>query len=362
MSAATSSCTTLARAPSPTSSAIACPGGYAGHCCAGGTGRPRSSRLRRRGRIPWAYAPARRAGTVHLGATLEEISAAEEDSARGRLPERPVLLVGAQYLADPTRSTGEVHPIWTCAHVPNGYTGDATAAAILDQIERFAPGTRDRVVATAVCGTTALAEYNPNYVGGDIAMGANTPRQILLRPRIAIDPYHLGIPGHYICSAATPPAPSVHGMCGANAARSALRRLGGRTARRPQHRTVTGPRPDQEPLPGAWLMSSPLNRICPAAGGRSPSTALPSVDLPEPLSPTTPTIWPAGTRRLTSVSAAEGRPAAAPVVVHGQALISRSARTIGYRTVARRTPLGVGPASAAPYANRSDQATCRRTS
>jgi phytoene dehydrogenase-like protein len=176
------------------------------------------------GGIPWTYPEARRAGTVHVGGTFEEIDAAERAIGRGELPERPFILVGQQYLADPTRSAGDVHPIWVYAHVPNGYPGDASAA-ILDQIERFAPGTRERVVATAARGTTELAEYNLNYVGGDIATGANTPRQLALRPRLALNPYRLGVPGYYLCSAATPPGAGVHGMCGYHATRSALRFL-----------------------------------------------------------------------------------------------------------------------------------------
>jgi phytoene dehydrogenase-like protein len=174
--------------------------------------------------IPWTYPEARRAGTVHVGGTFEEIDAAERAIGRGELPERPFVLVGQQYLADPTRSAGDVHPIWAYAHVPNGYPGDASAA-ILDQIERFAPGTRERILATAARSTIELAQYNLNYVGGDIATGANTPRQVVLRPRLALDPYHLGVPGYYLCSAATPPGAGVHGMCGYHAARSALRWL-----------------------------------------------------------------------------------------------------------------------------------------
>ena len=176
------------------------------------------------GGIPWTYPEARRAGTVHLGGTFEEVDAAERAIGRGELPQRPFVLVGQQYLADPIRSAGDVHPIWAYAHVPNGYSGDASAA-ILDQIERFAPGTKERILATAKRNPAEMAEYNLNFVGGDIATGANTPRQVVLRPRFALDPYHLGVPGHYICSAATPPGAGVHGMCGYHAARSALRYL-----------------------------------------------------------------------------------------------------------------------------------------
>ena len=97
--------------------------------------------------MPWTNEACRRAGTVHVGGTFEEVVAAERDVNRGRMPERPFVLVGQQYLADPSRSAGDVHPVWAYAHVPNGFTGDAEAA-MLDQIERFAPGLRERIVAT----------------------------------------------------------------------------------------------------------------------------------------------------------------------------------------------------------------------
>jgi phytoene dehydrogenase-like protein len=174
--------------------------------------------------VPWTNPNCGRAGTVHLGGTFEEIAATERDIANGRMPDRPFVLVGQQYLADPTRSAGNLHPLWTYAHVPHGYTGDATAA-ILDQIERFAPGFRDRIIAQAVRPTTQMPAYNPNYVGGDIITGANTERQLVLRPRAALDPYSTGIPGMYICSAASPPGAGAHGMCGFHAAGSALRHL-----------------------------------------------------------------------------------------------------------------------------------------
>ncbi|MEA2423764.1 MAG: hypothetical protein QOH13_174, partial [Thermoleophilaceae bacterium] len=138
--------------------------------------------------------------------------------------ERPYVLVAQQYLADPTRSVGDVHPVWSYAHVPHGYTGDATDA-VLSQMERFAPGLRERIVGTHVRTPAEMTAYNQNYIGGDIVTGANTPKQILFRPRIALDPYSTGIPGMYICSAATPPGGGVHGMNGANAAASALAHL-----------------------------------------------------------------------------------------------------------------------------------------
>ena len=175
--------------------------------------------------VPWAASEAGRAGTVHLGGDLAEVAATEAEVLAGRMPERPFVLVGQQYLADPGRSVGDVHPIWTYAHVPSGYTGDATEA-IVAQIERFAPGFRDRLVGTAVRSTTELSTGNPNHVGGDIIGGASTPVQLLFRPRLAVDPYATGVPGVYLCSASTPPGAGAHGMCGANAAARALAWLG----------------------------------------------------------------------------------------------------------------------------------------
>ena len=176
------------------------------------------------GGVPWSNPDAHRAGTVHLGGTLAELAATERDINAGRMPDLPFVLVGQQYLADPQRSAGNVHPLWTYAHVPHGYAGDATGA-IIAQIERFAPAFRDRIVGTAVRTTTEMASYNPNYAGGDIIGGAKDIRQLVFGPRTTLHPYHVGIPGMFICSAATPPGPGVHGMCGAHAAHAALRYL-----------------------------------------------------------------------------------------------------------------------------------------
>jgi len=175
--------------------------------------------------IPWAHEPSHRAGTVHVGGTLAEIAAAEAMVAKGRMPERPFVLVCQQYLADPSRSAGNVHPVYAYAHVPAGWGGDASAA-IEAQIERYAPGFRERILARHVRSVSELESYNANYIGGDIATGANDPRQMLFRPRAALDPYSLGVPGVFLCSAATPPGAGAHGMCGWSAANSALRHLG----------------------------------------------------------------------------------------------------------------------------------------
>ncbi|WP_203338323.1 phytoene desaturase family protein [Nocardioides limicola] len=176
------------------------------------------------GHVPWTNPEARRAGTLHLGGEAAEIASVEAAVARGQMPERPFMLVGQQYLADPSRSAGSINPLWAYAHVPHGWTGDASAA-LIGQIERFAPGFADQIVATHVRGPAELTAYNPNYVGGDISAGANTARQIALRPRVAVNPYRLGVDGVYLCSSATPPGGGVHGMCGFNAAEAALARL-----------------------------------------------------------------------------------------------------------------------------------------
>lgn len=181
------------------------------------------------GDIPWTNQHCARAGSVHLGGSFAEIADTERQRAQGKLAPRPFVLVGQQYLADPSRSAGGINPIWAYAHVPFGYTGDATAL-VVDQIERFAPGFRDRVVATVSRGTADLAAYNANYIGGDILGGANDGLQVILRPRVSVSPYATGVPGVYLCSQSTPPGPGIHGLCGYHAAEAALgwlRRRGG---------------------------------------------------------------------------------------------------------------------------------------
>ena len=178
------------------------------------------------GGVPWTNEYARRAGTLHVCGSAAEVVAAERQIAAGKMPSRPFVLVAQQYLADPTRSVGSIHPVYAYAHVPHGYTGDATDA-ILAQLERFAPGTRERITGIHTRNPAQLHHDNPNYAGGDIIGGANDPRQLLMRPRIAANPYATGIPGVFICSASTPPGAGVHGMCGHNAAQSAIRQLKG---------------------------------------------------------------------------------------------------------------------------------------
>ena len=177
-----------------------------------------------RGGVPWTAEPARHAGTLHLGGELDEIAEAERAVANGALPDNPFVLVAQQYLADPDRTVDDLVPVWSYAHVPHGYDGDATA--LIDaQIERFAPGFTDRVVARHVTTPADFEASNPNYVGGDVAGGATDPWQLVARPRLSPDPYATAIPGVWLCSASTPPGAGVHGLCGYHAARSALRVL-----------------------------------------------------------------------------------------------------------------------------------------
>ncbi|WP_141014199.1 phytoene desaturase family protein [Nocardioides sambongensis] len=173
-----------------------------------------------RGGVPWSAPDARRAGTVHVGGTFEEVHAAELAVRAGRMPQRPFVLVGQQYLADPGRSDGDLHPVWAYGHVPFGSTARATDA-VLGQIERFAPGFRDSIEHFAVRTPAELAAENPNHPGGEIGGGAATLRQTLLRPRAALDPYRIA--DHvYLCSSSTSPGAGVHGMCGYHAARHAI--------------------------------------------------------------------------------------------------------------------------------------------
>jgi phytoene dehydrogenase-like protein len=174
-----------------------------------------------RGGVPWTAEAVRRAGTVHVGGTLEQIASAEAAVCRGEMPEAPFILVAQQSLADPTRAVDDVHPVWAYAHVPARWEGDGETV-ILDQLERFAPGLRARVVATASRTPADHEADNANYVGGDIAGGANDLLQLLGRPRLAPDPYATGAPGVWLCSSSTPPGAGVHGMCGFRAAERAL--------------------------------------------------------------------------------------------------------------------------------------------
>jgi phytoene dehydrogenase-like protein len=178
------------------------------------------------GPIPWTAEPCRRAGTVHLGGTWQEIAASESDAWDGRLSEKPFVLLGQTSLFDDRRAPPGAHTAWAYCHVPHGSTADRTAA-IEAQIERFAPGFRDLVLARHTMNTAALEAYNPNCVGGDINGGAALLSQLFTRPVARLVPYATPDPRVWICSASTPPTGGVHGMCGHHAARAVLRRHGG---------------------------------------------------------------------------------------------------------------------------------------
>jgi phytoene dehydrogenase-like protein len=181
------------------------------------------------GPIPWRAEGASRAGTVHLGGTLEEIVAAEAEVARGGHPQRPFVILVQASTFDPDRAPAGKHTGWAYCHVPNGSTVDMSSR-IEAQIERFAPGFRDLILARSVRLPADLEHDNPNYVGGDINAGIEDVRQLFTRPVARLDPYSTPARGVYLCSSSTPPGGGVHGMCGVWAARSALRReFGART-------------------------------------------------------------------------------------------------------------------------------------
>jgi phytoene dehydrogenase-like protein len=173
------------------------------------------------GPVPWTAQDCARAATVHLGGTLEEIAASEEQVWRGVEPERPYIILAQQSLFDPSRAPEGKHTLWGYCHVPNGSPVDMTER-IEAQIERFAPGFRDRVLARRTWSPSELERYNENYVGGDINGGVQDLRQLWTRPVIRLNPYATPVDGLYICSSSTPPGGGVHGVCGWYAARSAL--------------------------------------------------------------------------------------------------------------------------------------------
>jgi len=173
------------------------------------------------GPIPWKAAECARSATVHVGGTLEEIAHNEYEVFHGRTTERPFVLVAQQSMFDPTRAPAGQHTGWAYCHVPQGSTEDMTER-IERQIERFAPGFRDRILGRHTINTAQYEEHNPNMVGGDIAGGANTMRQFLARPFPSLDPYATPNRRIFICSSSTPPGGGVHGMCGYWAAQSVL--------------------------------------------------------------------------------------------------------------------------------------------
>jgi phytoene dehydrogenase-like protein len=176
------------------------------------------------GPIPWQAPECARAGTVHLGGTLEEIAAGEQAVWQGRHPERPFVLLAQPSLFDTTRAPAGSHTGWAYCHVPNGSTTDMSEA-IERQVERFAPGFRDLILARHTRTAAGYELYNPNCIGGDINGGVQDLRQIFARPVPGLTPYATDREGLYLCSSSTPPGGGVHGMCGYHAARAALRSL-----------------------------------------------------------------------------------------------------------------------------------------
>jgi len=174
--------------------------------------------------IPWAADACRRAGTIHVGGALEEIAHSEYEVSQGRHPERPFVLVAQQSVFDATRAPAGKHTLWAYCHVPNRSTVDMSGR-IEQQIERFAPGFRDCILARGHMDTAAMEQRNANLVGGDINGGAADLAQLIARPILSPAPYRTPLPGYYLCSSSTPPGGGVHGMCGWHAARLALRDL-----------------------------------------------------------------------------------------------------------------------------------------
>jgi phytoene dehydrogenase-like protein len=175
------------------------------------------------GPAPWSNPDCARAGTLHLGGTLEEIEAAEAEVWRGGHPQKPFVLVVQPSSFDTSRAPVGKHTLWTYCHVPNGSTLDVSDR-IEAQIERFAPGFRDLILARHVYTAAEMGDYNPNYVGGDINSGVQDLAQLFTRPVPRLDPYRTPLKGMYLCSGSTPPGGGVHGMSGFHAARTALQR------------------------------------------------------------------------------------------------------------------------------------------
>ncbi|WP_285010981.1 phytoene desaturase family protein [Pedobacter faecalis] len=174
------------------------------------------------GPVPFTAAEARRAGTVHIGNTMEEIEFSERECWQGKHADRPFVLLAQQSLFDDSRAPSGKHTAWAYCHVPYGSTKDMTTA-IEGQVERFAPGFRDLILARHTMNTAQMQEYNPNYIGGDINGGVIDLAQLFTRPALRMSPYRSSAKGLYICSSSTPPGGGVHGMCGYHAAKRALK-------------------------------------------------------------------------------------------------------------------------------------------
>jgi phytoene dehydrogenase-like protein len=174
------------------------------------------------GPIPFTNQACRNAGTVHLGGTLAEITLSEQQTWNGHYPENPFVLLAEQSLFDATRAPQGKHTAWAYCHVPNGSVVDMTAT-IEQQVERFAPGFKDRIIGRSSMNTDQMQQYNPNYIGGDINGGVINITQLFTRPALRWSPYKTSAKGLYICSSSTPPGGGVHGMCGYWAAKKALK-------------------------------------------------------------------------------------------------------------------------------------------
>jgi phytoene dehydrogenase-like protein len=173
------------------------------------------------GPVPWLNDACRDTVTVHVGGTIDEVAAGEAAVHTGEHPERPFCLIAQPSVVDPSRAPAGKHVLWGYCHVPAGSDVDMSGR-IEAQVERFAPGFRDRILAKSVTTAVGLERYNPGYVGGDITAGASTLRQTFGRPALRWNPYRTPLNGVYLCSASTPPGGGVHGMCGYWAARTAL--------------------------------------------------------------------------------------------------------------------------------------------
>ncbi|HEY8400231.1 MAG TPA: NAD(P)/FAD-dependent oxidoreductase [Cytophagaceae bacterium] len=176
--------------------------------------------------VPFKNADCKKAGTIHIGNTYEEIAEAEHQTSLGNHPEKPFVLLAQQSLFDSTRAPEGKQTLWGYCHVPNGSTKDRTEA-IENQIERFAPGFKDVIIERKVKNTSDFQSYNPNYIGGDINGGVIDITQLFTRPALRLSPYRTSAKGIYICSSSTPPGGGVHGMCGYHAAKRALKDIFG---------------------------------------------------------------------------------------------------------------------------------------
>ncbi|RYG01020.1 MAG: NAD(P)/FAD-dependent oxidoreductase, partial [Chitinophagaceae bacterium] len=172
--------------------------------------------------IPFADEHSHKAGTVHIGGTIEEVAASERTIGAGKESDKPFVLLAQQSLFDKSRAPEGKHTAWAYCHVPNGSTKDMTSI-IEQQVERFAPGFRERIIGRHTFNTVQMHEHNPNYIGGDINGGEMNITQLFTRPALRLSPYKTSAKGLYICSSSTPPGGGVHGMCGYHAAKKVLK-------------------------------------------------------------------------------------------------------------------------------------------